>query len=207
MKGIETGKDKVKKICDVLRQETLEPAKKEAEALIERAKSEAQALLNEAKLVIDRMMTEARTEIEKQKSVAQSALHQACRQSLETLRLQIEEKLFNQELAAQILQQTQDPKVLATLITAVVKALEKEGTDADLSAYIPAAVPAPSVNAFLAQEILSKLKENSVLLSPIGGGVEVKLHKNQITLDLSDVALKELVAKYLRKDFRSLLFG
>ena len=155
MKGIETGKDKVKKICDVLRQETLEPAKKEAEALIERAKSEAQALLNEAKLVIDRMMTEARTEIEKQKSVAQSALHQACRQSLETLRLQIEEKLFNQELAAQILQQTQDPKVLATLITAVVKALEKEGTDADLSAYIPAAVPAPSVNAFLAQEILS----------------------------------------------------
>ena len=38
MKGFETGKDKVKKICDVLKKETLEPAKEEAERIIAAAK-------------------------------------------------------------------------------------------------------------------------------------------------------------------------
>ncbi len=59
----------------------------------------------------------------------------------------------------------------------------------------------------LAHEILEKLKEKSVLIGSFTGGIEVKLHRENITLDMSDDALKELMANYIRKDFRELIFS
>lgn len=77
---------------------------------------------------------------------------------------------------------------------------------ADFSVYVPAVVPARTINEMLGNEILEKLKEKSVLVGPLNGGIEVKLHGQNITIDLSDVALKELVASYARKDFRAFFF-
>ncbi len=207
MKGTDTGKDKVKKICDILRRETLEPAENEAEEIIRIAKDQAEEIVATARKEVERLNVEARREIERQKNVFQSSLNQACKQALAALKQSIEEKLFNQELGKLISKHTQDPKVLAQLITAVVKGIEKEGLEANLSVYVPAAVPAREVNALLAQEILEKLREKSVLVGPLTGGIEVKLHKDNITVDISDAALKELVAHYIRKDFREMIFG
>jgi V/A-type H+-transporting ATPase subunit E len=207
MKGLETGKDKVKKICDVLRRETLEPAQGEAEEIIRMAKEQAEEIIASARREITKMNDEARQEIERQKNIFQSSINQACKQAIAALKQSIEGKLFNQELGKLITQHTQDPKVLSQLVSAVVKAIEKEGIDADLSVYVPAAVPARSVNALLSHEILEKLKEKSVLVGPLTGGIEVKLHKENITVDISDAALKELVSNYIRKDFREMIFG
>jgi V/A-type H+-transporting ATPase subunit E len=207
MKGTESGKDKVKKICDILRRETLEPAKTEAEEIIRHAKEQAEEIIATAQKESEKIQEEARQEIERQKNVFQSSLNQACKQAIAALKQGIEEKLFNQELAHLITKHTQDPKILAQLVTAVVKAIEKDGVEADLSVYIPAAVPPREVNSLLAQDIVSKLKEKSVLVGPLTGGIEVKLHKANITVDVSDAALKELVANYIRKDFRGMIFG
>jgi V/A-type H+-transporting ATPase subunit E len=207
MKGTETGKDKVKKICDILRRETMDPAINEAEQIIRSAKEQAEQIVASGRSELEKMKEEARQDIERQRNVFQSSLSQACKQTLEALKQSIEEKLFYQELGRLITKQTQDPKVLAQLITAVVKGIEKEGVEASLSVYVPAAVPARSVNLLLAHEILEKLREKSVLVGPLTGGIEVKLHKENITVDISDAALKELVANYIRKDFREMIFG
>lgn len=207
MKGTESGKDKVKKICDVLRRETLEPAEKEAEEIIRSAKEQADQIIASAHQEVDKLHLETRQEIERQRNVFQSSLNQACKQAIDALKQSIEEKLFNQELARLITKHTQDPKILAQLVTAVIKGIEKEGIEAAISVYIPAAVPARAVNMLLAHEVLEKLKENSVLIGPLTGGIEVKLHKENITVDITDAALKELVANYIRKDFRELIFG
>lgn len=207
MKGTEPGKDKVKKICDILRRETLEPAEEEAEQIIRSAKEQAEQLIAAAKGEVEKLLLEAAQEIERQRNVFQSSLTQACKQAMEALKHSIEEKLFNQELGRLITKHTQDPKVLAQLVTAVVNAIEKEGSGAVLSVYVPAAVPARAVNMLLAHEVLEKLKEKSVLVGPLAGGIEVKLHKENMTIDITDAALKELVANYIRKDFRELIFG
>lgn len=207
MKGTESGKDKVKKICDILRRETLEPAKHEAEEMIHIARDEANEIIAQARVEVEKLKEDARLEIERQKNVFQSSLRQACKQALESLKQNIEEKLFNQELGSLITKHTQDPKIIAQLIIAVVHAIEKEGVETSLSVYVPAAVPARSVNTLLAHEILDKLKEKSVLVGPLAGGIEVKLHNKNITMDISDAALKELVANYIRKDFREMIFG
>lgn len=207
MKGTETGKDKVKKICDILRRETLEPAEVEAEQIIRMGKAQAEEIVAAAQQEAEKIQLEARQEIERQKNVFQSSLSQACKQAIESLKQSIEEKLFNQELSRLMTKYTQDPKVLAQLITAVVKGIEKEGLEAVLSIYIPAAVTARAVNALLAHEILERLKEKSVLVGPLTGGIEIKLHNENMTIDVSDAALKELVANYIRKDFRELIFA
>ena len=207
MKGLETGSDKVKKICKVLKEETLEPARKEAEDLIEMAKEQAEEILLHAKEQAEKTLAQARSDIEKQKSIFDASLFQACRQTLESLKEKIERKLISPTLSKIVAGSTQNPKDLAALITAAVEALHKEGMEANLSAYIPAFVPIKDVNALLSSGILERLKEKSVLLSPIGGGIEVKLLKENITIDLSDQALKEIVAEYIRKDFRDFIFG
>ena len=204
---MDTGKNKVRKICEVLRHETLEPAKKAAAEIIQEAEIEAERIVKEARHEKERLLEGVRQDVERQKNIFQASLNQACKQSMLALKQNIEEKLFNQELHHQIIKHTRDPKALAQLITVVVKAIEKEGIDANLSVYVPAAVPARAVNVLLINEILAKLREKSVLIGKMAGGIEVKLHKDNITIDISDDALKELVANYIRKDFREIVFG
>lgn len=207
MRGLESGKEKVKKICEALKKETLDPARHEAEALINTAKKHAQEILVDAKKQAEKIVEDARILAEQQKMTVQATLAKACTQTLESLKEKIEEKLFNAEVGKLLVKPLQDPKILARLVTAVVEAIEKEGLNADLSAYVSSAVPANEVNQHLTSEILHKLQEKGVLLSPIGGGIQVKVVQNNMTIDLSDAAFKELIATYIRKDFRELVFG
>ncbi len=207
MKGLESGKDKVKQICDVLKRETLEPAKKEAGKIIEEAKVKADEILADAHVSAKKMMDDAFLEIEKQKGIFQASLTHACRQTIDSLKEKIETRLFNPELAHLVAKPLQDPKILAELITAIIHALEKEGTESDLSVVISSKMPARAINELLASDVLKKLKEKSVILGNISGGIQVKLLKNNITIDLSDETLRELVATYIRKDFRDYIFG
>lgn len=207
METLETGKDRVKKICEVLKRETLEPAIREAEEIVINARAEAEKIVDKAKKKAAKMVEDAQKEIDRRQNVFQASLSQACRQAIDMLKQQIEEKLFNPKLSEIIARPMSDPKVIAQLITTIVKSIEKEGINSDLSVVIPAAIPAREINDLLAKEILEKLKEKSVVLGPIKGGVEVKLHKDKITIDMTDKALKELVAGYIRKDFRDLLYS
>lgn len=207
MKGTETGKDKVKKICDILRRETLDPAISEAEQIVRSAQNQAEQIIASGVKEAERLKEEARLDIERQRNVFQSSLNQACKQAISALKQNIEEKLFNQELSRTITQYTSDPKVLAALIEGIVKGIEKDGVDGPLSVNIPASVSPAAVNKLLAHGILEKLKEKGVLIGPMTGGIEVKLHKDNITIDVSDAALKELIANYIRKDFREMIFS
>ena len=207
MKGTESGKDKVKRICDILRKETLEPAQHEANEIVSQAELKAEQIVSEARAEGEKIKSQAREEMERQKNGFISSLQQASKQAVETLKQNIDEKLFNPGLSALLAKGMQQPKVRADLITALLKAIEKEGIHADLSVYVPAAVPARMVNELLSQEILGKLKEKGVLVGDFAGGIAVKLKQDNITIDLTDAALKGLLATYIRKDFRELFFG
>lgn len=207
MKGLESGKDKLKKICEVLRKETLEPAEQEKQQMLAAARDTADEIVSEAKNAAKKMIEEARLEIEKQKKVFQASLSHASRQAVETLKESIEQKLFNPALADLILKPLQDPSLIAKLITAMIEAIRKEGTESDISAVIAATLSARSVNELLANEVISQLKEKSVIVGTLAGGIQINLEKDHITLDLSDEMIRELIGDYIRKDFREFIFG
>lgn len=207
MKTLEKGSDKIKKICDVLRHETLEPAKQEAQAIIEDAKARAAEIIAEAERQKQRIIDNAKVVIEQERNVFQSSLVQASKQSMEALRQIIEHKLFNDQLQALIDNSTSDPTIIAKLINTIVQAIEKEGLDVNLSAVVPRGVSVTEVNRLLLESVIKKLKEGGVTVGTFGGGLQVKLLNKKMTIDMTDAALKELVANYVRKDFRKLLFA
>lgn len=206
MESLETGKDKIKKICDILKKETLEPAKEEAKQILEVAAQEAHQIIRDAEIKAEEILKGAKAKIEKEREIFQNSLVQASRQGIEALKQDIENTLFNKELDSWITEQTADPKVGAKLISVLVEAIEKEGISAHFSALIPKTIPVEKVNALLAKEILNKLENHSVRVGDFIGGVQLKLHDKKLTLDISDQALKELLTNYIRKDFRELLF-
>ncbi len=207
MKSLEKGQDKIQKICDKLRSETLEPAEKEAQRIIEEARKKAEAIKAEAERHAEQIIKQARGQIEQERNVFHSALQQAAKQTVEGLRQEIEHKLFNEELQHVLEKQMADPKMIAELITGIVKALEKEGLTTDLSAVIPRLISPDDVNALLIEGVRKRLKGKPLEVGSFAGGAQVKLHGKKMTIDLTDQAIKELLANYMRKDFRKLIFG
>lgn len=207
MKTLEKGQEKIKKISDQLRRETLEPAQEEARKIIEEAKIRADEIIAEAEKQTEVIFAEARKAIEQERNVFESSLQQATKQSLESLRQSIEHRLFNEQLHQIISKQASEPNVIAKLITAIINAIEKEGLSADLAAIVPKHVSAKEVNHLLTEEVLKKLKEHSVVLGDFAGGIQIKLLDKNLMIDISDEALKDLVSHYVRKDFRKLIFA
>ncbi|SCA63163.1 V-type ATP synthase subunit E [Chlamydiales bacterium SCGC AG-110-M15] len=203
---LEKGKDKIQHICAVLKDETLKPAQEEAKRIISEAKAERERIIEEAEANADKLVTAARESISRERSIFQSSLHQACRQGLESLRQDIENKLFNQELAEMLETGGSSAETVSKLINAIVGAIDKEGVGADISAQIPSTLSLSSVNSLLAENISKKLRQNTVDVGSFKGGARVKIHDKRVSIDITDDAMKELLKSYLSKDFRKYLF-
>ncbi|MCB1180412.1 MAG: hypothetical protein KDK55_00115 [Chlamydiia bacterium] len=126
---------------------------------------------------------------------------------METLRQDIEHKLFNEAIEKWVTDNLQDHGVGAKLISALISAIEREGTNADFSVVVAKTVKKEEINAQLGDVVLKKLREKGVVVGDFIGGVKLKLHDQKLTLDLSSEALKEIMGAFLRKDFREVLFG
>lgn len=207
MKSLEKGQDKIQKICDRLRHETIAPAEKEAQNIIAEANKRAEKIQAEAERHAEQVIKQARGQMEQERNVFHSALKQAAKQTLEGLRQDIEHKFFNEGLQHVLEKSMGDPKIIAELISGIVKALEKEGLSTDLAAIIPRLASTDDINALLMDNIRKQLKGKPLEIGSFAGGAQVKLHGKKMTIDLTDQAIKELLANYMRKDFRKLIFS
>ena len=207
MRSLEKGQDKIQKICDKLRRETIEPAEEEANRILEEARKKAETILAEAERHVEQLLKQARGQIEQERNVFHSALQQASKQTVEALRQEIEHKLFNEELQNVLEKQLADPKIVAELVNGIVKAIEKEGLTTDLAAIVPRLISLDDVNALLIENVRKRLKGKPLQIGNFAGGAQVKLLGKKMTIDLSDQAIKELLANYMRKDFRKLIFS
>lgn len=207
MKTLEKGQDKIQKIIEELRKDTLEPAQKEADRIIAEAHTRAQELLRAADKKAEDLLEQARQTIEQEQNIFQSSLSQGVKQSIEALRQEIEHRLFDDQLSESIKKETSNPAIIAKIVEVLVAAIQKDGVSADFTAIVPKQVSAQEVNAHLTKEVLQKLREHTVVVGSFGGGAKIKLNDRRLTIDISDTALKELLSRYVRKDFRHLVFG
>lgn len=205
METLVKGQEKIQKICEVLRKETLEPALEEASALIEDAKDRAAKILKEAKEEAALLIKKAKDEIARERNVFHASLSQAAKQTLETLRQHIEHQLFDPELKKLIGKEMAKPETIAELIKVLVKAIEKDGLGANLDIVIPKSIPAKEISLLIASEVLRNDKE--LHLGDFFGGAKIKIGEKNITIEITDAVVENLVASYVRKDFRDRLFN
>lgn len=207
MKGLETGKDKIQRICDAIRKETLEPAQQEAREIVENAHLQAAEIVKSAKDQASGIIQEAKKEIEEKTRVFQSSLQLACRQGIEKLKQNIEEKLLDQELAEIVTHQMSEPKVVAEILNSFFQIVEQKGIEDDFSVIIPKSLSAKQISVFLVAQTEKHLRHHALEVGDFGGGVKIRLQGRRITIDVSDAVVRELVATYIRRDFRDLVFS
>lgn len=206
MKNLESGKDKIQKICDVIRKETLDPAKQEAREIIENAHSQAAEIVKEAMEKGAAHTREVSMEIEEKKRLLESSLKLSCRQAVEMLKQKIEEGLFSRELATLVEAEMKKPNVIGELIESFMRGLEAKGIEEDFEAVIPKEISPKAINALLSKKVLERLKNETVVVGDIHGGVQLRMKGRQITIDISENGVRELIGNYIRRDFRDLIF-
>jgi len=202
MTDLEKADMRIQVICDKIRSETLDPAKEQAQEIIENARREAERILHHAHNDSERLIKETRKSLDEEKQIFESSLEQASKQSIELLKQKIEESLFNPTLEKWIKDSLGNASSYATLIEALVKAIQKDGIRTELSVKIPQDFKADTINAQLSQDIIKQLKNNSVELSDLPGGIQVKILGKNMVLDISSTALEEIVGSFIHKDFR-----
>lgn len=207
MKGLETGRDKIQKICDMLKNETLEPAKQEAREVIENAHLQAEEILQQARQKEEALIQSAKENIEEKQKVFSASLQLACRQGIELLRQKIEKELFDKSLGELVLKETKDPKIIAHLINSFMKSVEEQGLEEEFVVTIPKDISPKSINVLIAERALERLQKQSVEIGDFLGGVKIQMKGRQITIDISDATIKELIAGFIRRDFRELVFS
>jgi V/A-type H+-transporting ATPase subunit E len=202
----ERADQRIQAICEKIRSETLDPAKEQAQEILEQAKKEAEQIRHTARHEAEKIRKEMLAQMHEEKQIFQSSLQQACKQAVEQLMQKIEQALFNPALLAWIQDQLGDAASYAKLIDVLVSAIHKEGTRTEVAVLVPKHFSADVINAHLSQHILNSLKDKSVQLSDINGGVLVHLENKKMTLDLSEKTLQEIISSFIRKDFRKIFF-
>lgn len=207
METLEKAHDRIQSIAEKIREETLAPAKAEAAEIVHNAKKEAEKIKDAARKEAEKQLHDVKKRLEEEKQIFASSLEQSAKQAVEFLKQKIEKALFNPALDKWLSSQLSHPEMNARLIDAVVKALDKEGTKANLQVLIPKSVNAEEVMSHLTKDVAERLKNGSVDIADIPGGVQVRLEGKHMMIDLSIATLKEIMTSFIRKDFRKFFFS
>lgn len=207
MKRSESGQDQLQRICDVLRRDTLEPALVEARRIEEEARSFARKLTDETIYKCQEQERASRQQIEQHKKVFDDNIKQALSQALGLLRQEIEEQLFSKALTQLLASRMQDAEQMARVLDVLVEAIKQDGLDADIEVALGRAIDKQQLLQALTPAIKDCLQDARFATGLFAGGLAVHVQDEHLVIDVSDDALRELLARFLRKDFRQMLFA
>ena len=207
MELIDSSKKKVKKICDVLVKETLEPAQKQAEEIVDEAHAKGSAIISEAKAKAEAILQKARDQVEEEKRVFESSVNIAVQKVITDLKDQIESRLFHPELEGQVSKYLKEKDVVVKLIDALVGALSKEGMKADLEVIVSNSFSTEEICSAILDSSLKAMKGETIQLAEMGSGVVVKCEGYNLSVDITDEAVKEIIARYASESLRKILFN
>jgi len=193
-------------ICQVVRNETLDPALKEAEQIKLEAELEANKIKEHAKKEAENLIHETKKEIEAKQAAFSSALEQATRQTLDLIRQRIEEELFSPQLTALLDKEFSDEARSAHILDLIIENLQKEGLEGNLGVWLGKKLPKEQIAQHLVQASLKAVPKEGLLVSNHSYGLVVKVLDKHISVEITPESVRDLIASFLRADFRKLLY-
>lgn len=204
MKTLQTGDDKIQQICTALRQETLQPAEREAEQILKRAEEQSRQIISQAKAEALALITAAQKQQEQERRVFESSISQAAKQLKESIKQQIEQEFFQKELSELVEKDFSHSSLIANLLEVIVEAIGREGLDVDLEALIARNVDPSKVAELVAGKAIERIKK--LQNGDFSGGAKVRLEGKNMMIDISAQTISELLATYVHESFRKLFF-
>lgn len=207
MRLLETGNDKVKKICDVLRKETLDPAKKEANMILDSAKAEADKIMKHAQEKAAHMIHDAEERLKKQEEVFKASLNLAFKQAIAKLKSDIQQKLFNKSLHQKISSDLNNSTLLAECLKSIFEALKQSGLETDAQIVLSSKFTQEQIAQAITHAGLDSLKNHIHADVEVSAGVKIRLENNHLTIDLSDETLEQIILTFASDTLKKLVFN
>ena len=195
----------VQELIDKIKTEGVQAADQKAREIEEQAKRKSQGILNEANKRAEDLLTEAQEEIQKKQEASRTALQQASRDTLLSLKKEVQ-KLLHKVIAAQVADAL-TPDKLSDIIAAVAhKSVDGKSADAGIEVVLSPEDLKELRDGFLAK--LQKQFNHPVHFQAsedIGKGFTVSFDQGKSSFDFSEAALSEYLSVYLNEELAALL--
>lgn len=205
-----------------LRDDGVAAGKAEGDRLISEAKAEADRLRAAAKADADKTLAEAMTQTDRYRQAGEEALNTAMRDAVLTMKAQLLTR-FEVDVQRMVSRALADPEMVKQMVLELVGRArdatgDKEGAEVILPAEVVGAdairanaddIQSGKLTKFvlgLSQEMLA----DGVTLHAADthqGGIKVRLGQDEVTLDLTDAAVADLLMQHLQPRFRAVLEG
>ena len=201
------GDERLAAICQIIRNETLDPARREAEQILLEAQNEAERIKETAKQESEKLLQATRKKAEEEKNSLDAALKQASKQALDVLRQQIEKALLSPQLTALLEREFTDEEKTAHILDLIIENLRQEGVDSDLSVWLGDKLSKETVVKHLAKSSLEAISEQGIQIGPESYGLMLKIIDKHISLEITPRSVQDMVGTFLRAEFRKILFS
>jgi len=205
MKHLETGSDKIKKICDTLRHETLEPAKQQARLILEQASDQAAAILQEARSQAELILENGKKMHEKERLIFEASMAQAAKIFKEKLRLEIENRFLSKSLEEVTTQLFNEPALVAQIVSALIEGLKSKGQNGDFTLILSAHLDKDLFIEALASAVKGQI--GRVESTQMEQGVIVKCEGDDLRIDVNQSQMTQSLMEALRLDFRKFFYA
>lgn len=204
MKHLDTGSDKIKKICDAIRHETIEPAKQQAKMILEQASDQAASIIQEARDQAESMLQHAKKQHEKEKQIFESSMAHSAKLFKEQLRLDIEQHFLSETLSDVSNQVFKSTELAAKIVNALVHGLSQKSLSGDLVLILSKTMDKQDVVKHLAKDVSSRMADikNSEEIS----GIVLKSQKDGLRIEISQDQLTSALMESIRADFRKYFY-
>jgi V/A-type H+/Na+-transporting ATPase subunit E len=203
---LERAEERIQTICEKIRSEVIEPAQQEAARILTKAQEQAASIVEKARLEASQTIEMMKSRLEEEKRIFDTSVQQGAKQAVDLLKQKIETSLFNPALEQWIIAELDGAKEHGKLLQACIEALDKEGINADLSIKIPKTFTPEEITAEVSKNIAERLKKSDIEVVDMKSGIIISLKGKYLTIDISKETLQELLAMFIRKDFRKNFF-
>jgi V/A-type H+-transporting ATPase subunit E len=96
---------------------------------------------------------------------------------------------------------------ISKAISVIFNLIEKNGLGVNLQVLLPKHADLNKISDQLISQFKDKLLKSSVQVDGIKGGCEIKLIDKKISIEMTDIAIKELLASYVMPELREKIFS
>lgn len=201
------GDERLAAICQVIRNETLEPALQEAESIKAAAEREATRIRTEAKQQADRMLQELRSNLREERAAFDASLEQSSRQVIGIIKERVEKALFNPELDRYLNDEFSSERKTAKLLDLLIDELQKEGIEGDICVWIGKNLSKDVLVEHLGKAALKHLPKEGLYVGEQPYGFVLQVKSKHLSVEITPESLKEMLAGFIRSDFRKFFFS
>lgn len=204
MKHLDTGSEKIKKICDAIRHETLEPAKQQARAIIEQASDQAATIIQDARNQADSILEAAKKQHEKERQIFESSMVHSSNLFKERLKQEIENNFLSPSLEKIASSIFNDAKMTAQIVSAIVEGWNKQSGSGDLATLISQGINKEDFIKSLSADVKARMIK--IEAQEAIKGVVLKSQGENLRIEISQNQLVEALMNALRQDFRKFFY-